>query len=81
MSERRYETGEMGRETVLRGAFRGHLGAGVREALGWPQNVFSSRPYVGACSSKIEGVGNLTDDLTEPLTTRLTDHLTHGLTE
>lgn len=78
--ERASGTPGFGRGAVLRGVFRGRLGAGVRVGLEYPWKGFSSWPYRAVPSSKIKGPRNLTRHLTEPLTSGLTAHLTVGLT-
>lgn len=81
MDERAYGTAGLGGQGLLRGAFRGHSGAGRRVGLGYVQKGFSSRLYGRVPEGSKEGAANLTEPLTACLTTRLTHHLTTGLTE
>lgn len=78
---RRSGTGEMGLEAVLRTGPRGGSGAGVRGALEYVENVFSTWLYASGCSPENEGLGNLTERLTDCLTASLTPRLTRSLTE
>lgn len=80
-AESRSGTGEMGVRALLRGAFRGRSGAGVRAGLECVKNSVPSRAYGRALVPRIEGARNLTERLTAYLTTCLTRYLTHDLTK